>query len=40
MIYTLARDTAVGGLESLSPEELKTIALQVEKAGISTQVSP
>lgn len=39
MIYTLARDTAVGGLEILSPEELKTIALQVEKEGISTQVS-
>lgn len=39
MIYTLARDTAVGGLESLSLEELKEIALRVEKEGISTQVS-
>lgn len=39
MIYTLARDTAVGGLESLSPDELKKIATLVENEGISTQVS-
>ena len=40
MIYTLARDTAVGNLESISPEELRSIADRVEREGIRTQVNP
>jgi wyosine [tRNA(Phe)-imidazoG37] synthetase (radical SAM superfamily) len=40
MIYSLARDTAVGGLEKISAVTLEAIALQVEKLGIKTQVTP
>ena len=40
MIYSLARDTAVLGLESISAAELQTIAERVEQAGIKTQVTP
>ena len=40
MIYSIARDTAVQGLESISQGELETIALRVEEIGINTQVTP
>jgi wyosine [tRNA(Phe)-imidazoG37] synthetase (radical SAM superfamily) len=40
MIYSLARDTAVLGLENISAAELQTIAERVEQAGIKTQVTP
>jgi len=40
MIYSLARDTAVNGLENISAWELKAIAELVEQAGIKTQVTP
>jgi wyosine [tRNA(Phe)-imidazoG37] synthetase (radical SAM superfamily) len=40
MIYSIARDTAVQGLESISPGELETIARRVEQIGIKTQVTP
>jgi wyosine [tRNA(Phe)-imidazoG37] synthetase (radical SAM superfamily) len=40
MIYSIARDTAVQGLESISPQELMTIAQRVEQLGIETQVTP
>jgi wyosine [tRNA(Phe)-imidazoG37] synthetase (radical SAM superfamily) len=40
MIYSLARDTAVNGLENISAGELKAIAERVEHAGIKTQVTP
>jgi wyosine [tRNA(Phe)-imidazoG37] synthetase (radical SAM superfamily) len=40
MIYSLARDTAVNGLENIGAGELKAIAARVEKAGIKTQVTP
>jgi wyosine [tRNA(Phe)-imidazoG37] synthetase (radical SAM superfamily) len=40
MIYSLARDTAVKGLEEVSPKELHAIARRVEAMGISTQVNP
>jgi hypothetical protein len=40
MIYSIARDTAVQGLESISPGELETIAGRVEQIGIKTQVTP
>jgi wyosine [tRNA(Phe)-imidazoG37] synthetase (radical SAM superfamily) len=40
MIYSLARDTAVYGLDTVSAEELKTIADLVEQAGIKTLVTP
>lgn len=40
MIYSLARDTAVEGLEAIGIEELNAIAEKVEKAGIRTQVTP
>jgi wyosine [tRNA(Phe)-imidazoG37] synthetase (radical SAM superfamily) len=40
MIYSLARDTAVSSLESISAEELQKIANQVEQIGIKTQVTP
>jgi wyosine [tRNA(Phe)-imidazoG37] synthetase (radical SAM superfamily) len=39
MIYTIARDTPVDTLKSVSPEELNEIAAKVEKIGIPTQVS-
>ena len=40
MIYSLARDTAINGLESISAGELNAIAELVELAGIKTQVTP
>ena len=40
MIYSIARDTAVQGLERISQEELETIAHRVTQAGINTQVTP
>jgi wyosine [tRNA(Phe)-imidazoG37] synthetase (radical SAM superfamily) len=40
MIYSLARDTAVQGLENVTAMELQTIAERVEQAGIKTQVTP
>lgn len=40
MIYSLARDTAIQGLESISALELQAIAERVEKTGIKTQVTP
>jgi wyosine [tRNA(Phe)-imidazoG37] synthetase (radical SAM superfamily) len=40
MIYSLARDTAVDGLEGVSHEELNAIAGRVEKSGIHVQVTP
>lgn len=40
MIYSIARETAVKGLEKISPEELYAIARRVEELGISTQVNP
>jgi len=40
MIYTISRDTPEGGLLNKVPvEELRQIALKVEKLGIRTQVS-
>lgn len=39
MIYTIARDTPLDTLEKIPEEELRKIAIQVEKIGISTQVS-
>jgi wyosine [tRNA(Phe)-imidazoG37] synthetase (radical SAM superfamily) len=40
MIYTISRETPEGGLLNKVPvEELRQIALKVEKLGISTQVS-
>jgi wyosine [tRNA(Phe)-imidazoG37] synthetase (radical SAM superfamily) len=40
MIYSIARDTAVQGLEKISREELEIIANRVAQAGINTQVTP
>ncbi|MBN1157915.1 MAG: radical SAM protein [Bacteroidales bacterium] len=40
MIYSIARDTAVPGLEKADPEKLYAIARKVEKLGIQTQVNP
>ena len=40
MIYSLARDTAVNGLESIGAGELQAIADRGEKAGIKIQVTP
>jgi len=40
MIYSLARDTAVNGLENIGAEELEAIAELVEQSGIKTQVTP
>ncbi|HJZ38976.1 MAG TPA: radical SAM protein [Bacteroidales bacterium] len=40
MMYSLARDTAVDGLERVSHEELNAIAGRVEKSGIAVQVTP
>jgi wyosine [tRNA(Phe)-imidazoG37] synthetase (radical SAM superfamily) len=40
MIYTFSRDTPEGGMLNKVPvEELRQIALKVNKLGISTQVS-
>ncbi len=40
MIYSLARDTAVEGLEAVGVEELNAIAEKAEKAGFRTLVTP
>jgi wyosine [tRNA(Phe)-imidazoG37] synthetase (radical SAM superfamily) len=40
MIYSLARDTAVHGLEKVNENELNNIAARIEKLGIRTQVTP
>jgi wyosine [tRNA(Phe)-imidazoG37] synthetase (radical SAM superfamily) len=40
MLYSIARDTAVSGLVSISPAELGFIAARVEKIGIKTMVTP
>jgi wyosine [tRNA(Phe)-imidazoG37] synthetase (radical SAM superfamily) len=40
MIYSLARETPVSGLEKVGEEELKSIASEVEKRGIKTLVTP
>jgi len=40
MIYSIARDTAVSGLERVGIEELTEIAARVESLGISVQVTP
>jgi wyosine [tRNA(Phe)-imidazoG37] synthetase (radical SAM superfamily) len=40
MIYSLARDTAVHGLEKVSAAELDAIAARLEEKGIKTQVTP
>ena len=40
MIYTISRDTPEGGvLKKVAVEELRQIALKVEKLGIKTQIS-
>jgi len=38
MLYSIDRETPAKGLEKISPEELKKIALQVEALGIRTEV--
>jgi len=40
MIYSLARTTAINGLEKVSENELNAIAARIEKLGIRTQVTP
>jgi wyosine [tRNA(Phe)-imidazoG37] synthetase (radical SAM superfamily) len=40
MIYSIARDTAVQGLEKISQDELERIADHVENIGIKTQITP
>ncbi|MBN2482042.1 MAG: radical SAM protein [Bacteroidales bacterium] len=40
MIYSIARDTAVPGLEKIDQDELYAIAHKVEQLGIQTQVNP
>ena len=40
MIYSIARDTAIPGLERVGAEELTSIAARVEKLGIPIQVTP
>jgi wyosine [tRNA(Phe)-imidazoG37] synthetase (radical SAM superfamily) len=40
MIYSIARDTAVAGLERVSPDVLSGIARRVEKIGITVQITP
>ena len=40
MIYSLARDTAVEGLEAVGLEELNAIAEKAEQSGFRTQVTP
>jgi wyosine [tRNA(Phe)-imidazoG37] synthetase (radical SAM superfamily) len=39
MIYTIARDTPVDTLQKVSVKDLNSIAIQVENAGFSVQVS-
>jgi hypothetical protein len=39
MIYTIARDTPVDTLQKVSAKDLNSIAIQVENAGFSVQVS-
>ncbi len=39
MVYTIARDTPVGGLRKVPPDELYRIAERVELLGIEVQVS-
>jgi wyosine [tRNA(Phe)-imidazoG37] synthetase (radical SAM superfamily) len=39
MIYTLARDTPVEGLQKLAPSEMALIAERVKKAGMEVSVS-
>lgn len=40
MIYSLARDTAVEGLNAVGFDELKSIAEKAEESGFRTQVTP
>ena len=40
MIYSIARDTAVQGLERISQEELEKIADRAAEIGINPQVTP
>lgn len=40
MIYSLARETAVNGLESVDEATLQSIAARCEAAGIKAQVTP
>lgn len=40
MIYSLARDTAIGDLEQVGEHDLNRIAALLEEKGISTQVTP
>jgi wyosine [tRNA(Phe)-imidazoG37] synthetase (radical SAM superfamily) len=40
MLYSIARDTALPGLEGISAKELGSIAARVEKIGIRTVVTP
>jgi len=40
MIYSLARDTPVQGLQRIGAEELSAIAHRVEELGIAVQVTP
>jgi len=40
MIYSLARDTPVQGLESIGVEKLTAIAKRVEELGLEVQVTP
>ena len=40
MIYSIARDTAVQGLERISQEELEKIADRAAEIGINSQVTP
>lgn len=40
MIYSIARDTAIPGLEGINQKELEIIADRVSLAGIKTQVTP
>ena len=39
MIYTIARDTPIETLQKVSAKDLNSIAIQVENAGFSVQVS-
>lgn len=40
MIYSLARDTAIEGMNAIGYEELNAIAEKAEKSGFRTQVTP
>jgi wyosine [tRNA(Phe)-imidazoG37] synthetase (radical SAM superfamily) len=40
MIYSIARDTAVEGLERINANQLNSIALRLEQTGIDVQVTP